>query len=207
MWDVFVVFIAQVIYVSMMTLRWILLMKGQRYQAAGLSVIEVIIWVYALGLVVGNLHNPARLLAYAVGYGVGSLVGTWLEARLAFGYMTVQVIAPAGTGLSQALRERGFGVTTWRGSGRDGDREIIMVVARRRWGKQLYEVIDSIAPQAFVLAIEPRGFRGGFMTRRLLESPMGATGLVVPAAGPAPTPPPPSQTDPAPGPAPSSGTP
>src|SRR5690606_18422692 len=117
-----------------------------------------------------------RLLGYAVGYALGTLVGTWLEERLAFGYLTVQVITPADTGLSRALREQGFGVTSWRGSGRDGDREVLMVVARRRWGKQLYDLIDQVAPNAFVLTMEPRGFRGGFLARPLGPVPPWISG-------------------------------
>src|SRR5690625_7192562 len=49
-WDVLIIFSAQVVYVSMMTVRWILLLKGHRYPAAAISIIEVILWVYALGL-------------------------------------------------------------------------------------------------------------------------------------------------------------
>lgn len=167
MWDVLVIFFAQVTYVSLMTLRWILLLKGQRYKAASLSVVEIVIWVYALSLVVGHLGDPVRLLAYALGYASGTLAGTWLEQRLAFGFLTVQVITQSDVGLAGILRNRGFGVTSWRGTGRDGDREILMVVARRRWGKQLYETIDQVAPNAFVLTMEPQGFRGGFLARSL----------------------------------------
>ena len=187
--DVLVIFVAQVVYVSMMTLRWILLLKGQRYLAAALSVLEISLYVYALSLVVAQLGDLLRLLTYSVGYAVGSLVGTWLEERLAFGYLTVQVITRRATGLSQALREAGFGVTSWPASGKDGEREVLMVVARRRWGERLYELIDQVAPNSFVLAIETRGFRGGFLSRRLMPSPVSPPtppGTSTAAAGPIP---------------------
>lgn len=167
MLDIFIVFSAQVVYVSTMTLRLMLLMRGQRYQAAAISIAEIVIWVYALSLVMQHLTNPVRLLAYALGYAAGIVVGSWLEDRLAFGYVTVQVITGTGEQLSRVLRERGFGVTSWPARGRDGERHVLTVVARRRWGKHLYHIIDSVDPQAFVLTLEPRAFRGGFLTRHL----------------------------------------
>lgn len=172
--DIATIFALQVVYVSIMTLRWIILLKGQRYLAASISVLEISIYVYALSLVITQLGNPLRVLTYAVGYAAGSLVGSWLEERLAFGYLTVQIITESPRQLPKALREAGFGVTAWKASGRDGEREVLMVVARRRWERRLYEIIDRVAPQSFVLSMEPRAFRGGFLTRRLMAAPLAA---------------------------------
>lgn len=183
MLDVLIVFGAQVIYVSTMTLRLMLMMRGQRYQAAAISIAEIIIWVYALSLVMQHLTNPVRLLAYAVGYATGIIVGSWLEDRLAFGFVTVQVITGHGEELSRVLRERGFGVTSWPARGRDGERHVLTVVARRRWGSHLYQIIDSIDRQAFILTLEPRAFRGGFLTRQL---PVGLPPIATMPAAPTP---------------------
>lgn len=179
--DILVIFALQVVYVSIMTLRWIILLKGQRYLAAGISVGEIAIYVYALSMVVSQLGNPARVLMYALGYAAGSLVGSWLEQRLAFGYLTVQIITESPRQLPKALRDAGFGVTAWKASGRDGEREVLMVVARRRWERRLYEIIDRVAPQSFVLSMEPRAFRGGFLTQKLLAAPLAAGAPVVAA--------------------------
>ena len=46
--DVVVIFFAQVVYVTVMTVRWILLLKGNRYPAAVISIFEVIVYVYTL---------------------------------------------------------------------------------------------------------------------------------------------------------------
>lgn len=166
-----IIFALQVVYVSLMTLRWILLLKGNRYPASAISVVEVIIWVYALGLVVSQLGDWPRLVAYALGYAAGSLTGSRLEELLAYGYTTVQVIANSPTELPRILRENGFGVTTWPASGRDGHREVILVVLRRRWTGELFRLIESHEPGAFTLLMEPRAFRGGFLTRHMPAAP------------------------------------
>lgn len=182
-WDVLFIFALQVVYVSLMTLRWILLLKGNRYPAAALSVLEVIIYVYALGLVVSRLGDWPRLLAYAFGYAAGSLAGSRLEELLAYGYTAVQVVVNTPTELPRVLREHGFGVTTWPASGRDGHREVLLVVLRRRWTTELFRLIETHEPGAFTLLLEPRSFRGGFLSRRLTPAP-GLTGTP-----PAPRPP------------------
>ena len=154
--DVLIIFAAQVVYVTIMTVRWILLLKGHRYPAAGLSVFEVILWVYALGMVVSQLGDWPRLLASAFGFATGQLVGSKLEELLAVGHTTVQVVAQSPTQLPEALRQAGFGVTTWRGSGRDGDRVVIYVVLQRRRTGELFRLIEEHEPDAFTLLMEAR---------------------------------------------------
>jgi len=165
--DVLVIFSAQVIYVTMMTLRWILLLKGHRYPAAVISVFEVILWVYALGLVVSQLGDFMRILFYAFGFAAGQLVGSRLEEWLAVGYTAVQIVANSPTQLPSVLRKNGFGVTTWNAEGRDGHREIIFVVLQRRRTGELFKLVEQYEPHAFVLLMEPRSFRGGFLTKRV----------------------------------------
>lgn len=169
--DILVIFSAQVIYVTMMTVRWILLLKGHRYPAAVISVFEVIIYVYALGLVVSQLGDFTRLLFYALGYAAGQLVGSKLEELLAVGYTTVQVVAQSPTQLPHTLRQHGFGVTTWQGTGRDGNREVLFVVLQRRRTGELFGLIEEYEPAAFALLMEPRSFRGGFLTKRMRAVP------------------------------------
>ena len=70
----------------------ILTLKGYRYIAAVVSMVEVVIYVVGLGLVLDNLNEIQNLIAYAVGYGCGVIIGTKIEEKLALGYVTVNVI-------------------------------------------------------------------------------------------------------------------
>jgi|SRR5690606_4877331 len=168
MWGVLLlIFCAQVLYVTMNTLRWMILIRGFRYASAGLSVVELVVYVYTLGLVVQNLDDPVKVIVYALGYAAGSLAGSWLEGRLALGMATVQVITERTSDLAAQLREHGFGVTTWDARGRDADRTVMLVNARRRRLRELLRRIDELEPNAVVLDIEPRSVRRGFMSRRL----------------------------------------
>lgn len=185
MWvDIAIIFFAQVVYVTLSTMRLILLLRGNRYPAAAISVFEIMLWVYALGLVVSQLDDFFRLLVYALGFATGQIVGAKLEEMLAIGFATVQVIAKTPTDLPRLFRAAGFGVTTWKGTGRDADREILLVVARRRRTNELFRIIEEHEPSAFALLMEPRSFRGGFLTRRMPITPT----TPLPPGGPEPTP-------------------
>lgn len=166
--SVAIIFSAQVVYVSIMTLRWIILMRGNRGLASVISFFEVLIYVYALAIVVTDLHNPYKLVVYALGYAVGSWVGVRVEERLAYGFSVIQVVTRPESKLPEGLRERGFGVTSWPGYGRETERIVALVLCRRRHVPKLQQIIDTLDPSAFMLHIEPKGLRGGFWLKRLV---------------------------------------
>lgn len=162
-----VIFFIQIAYVTTVTVRWILLVRGARYLAAGMSFFEILLYVYALGLVVTNLHVPANVLAYAAGYAVGCLVGSWAEAKLAVGFTLLQVITPGSSPLAGGLRESGFAVTEVVGQGRDGERRVLTICVRRRLLAQLLKRIEQLQPDAVVLELETRSVRRGFLANRI----------------------------------------
>ena len=65
---VLIILIINIIYVSFFTIRMILTLKGQRYFAAGISTIEILVYVTYLSLVLGNLNQIQNVIAYALGY-------------------------------------------------------------------------------------------------------------------------------------------
>jgi uncharacterized protein YebE (UPF0316 family) len=165
---VIIILVINIIYVSFFTIRMILTLKGQKYLAAFLSSIEVIVYIIGLGLVLENLDEIQNLIAYAVGYGVGVLVGTVIEEWLALGYVTVKVITNRhDQPLPHILREKGYGVTSWIGEGKDGERLMMEILTRRKVQQDLYNLIVAYDPRAFIISHEPKHFHGGFWVRSL----------------------------------------
>ena len=74
----FLIFAARVIDVSFATIRILLVVRGQRLQAAALGFFEVIVYILALNSVVQHLNNPLNLLAYALGFATGNYVGSYV---------------------------------------------------------------------------------------------------------------------------------
>ena len=160
-----------VVYVSMYTLRMIFVIKGQRILAAILSVAEIFIYMTGLGIVLKNLDNQWNLAAYCLGFGLGVYIGSRIEEYLALGYVTVQVTVDCEEAeIPSKLREYGYGVTSWLADGKDGQRVMMQVLAKRSNERKLIDILDKLCPKAFVVSFEPKNFKGGFWTKRMPKS-------------------------------------
>ena len=165
---VLIILVINIVYVSFFTMRMILTLKGQRYLAAFLSMIEVVIYVIGLGLVLDNLDQIQNLVAYAVGYGIGVLVGMKIEEKLALGYITVNVVTKEyDRDLPKALRAEGYGVTNWAAHGLEGDRMALQILTPRKYELKLYTKIKELDPKAFISAYEPKTIYGGFWVKSI----------------------------------------
>ncbi|WP_371862294.1 DUF2179 domain-containing protein [Cerasibacillus quisquiliarum] len=165
---VVIILIINIVYVSFFTIRMILTMKGRRYIAAFISMIEVIIYILGLGLVLDNLNRIENLIAYAVGYGLGVIIGSKIEEKMALGYITVHVISSnPDIEFTRRLRDKGYGVTSWSAYGMDGDRLAMQILTPRKYELKLYETIKQIDPKAFIIAYEPQHIHGGFWVKQV----------------------------------------
>lgn len=163
---VLIILVINIVYVSFFTIRMILTLKGQRYMAAAISTVEVVIYVVGLGLVLDNLDQIQNLIAYALGYGIGVIVGMKIEDKLALGYITVNVITKEyDKDLPKLLREKGYGVTNWAAHGLEGDRMAMQILTPRKFELKLYNEIKEQDPKAFIIVYEPKSIHGGFWVK------------------------------------------
>ncbi|WP_102349011.1 DUF2179 domain-containing protein [Bacillus sp. Marseille-P3661] len=163
-----IIFIVQLLYVPILTLRTILAVKGMKKQAAAMGMLEGIIYVGALGLVFSDLSNYMNMIAYALGFGIGVYIGGLVEEKLAIGYVTIEANIPGKNNmLINRLREIGFSVSTSEVEGMNSLRYRLDCTARRDREKEFYEEITKYEPTAFVASYEPRNFKGGYITKAM----------------------------------------
>lgn len=163
---VLVIFIINIIYVSFLTMRTISTLKGYRYTAATFSIMETFVYVIGLGLVLENLDQFQNVLAYALGFGAGILVGLKIEEKLALGYLVVNVItAEKDRDLPTNIRDLGYGVTHGYQYGRDGERTTMQILTPRKYERKLIATIKELDEKAFIIAYEPKNINGGFWTK------------------------------------------
>ncbi|PYZ97003.1 DUF2179 domain-containing protein [Alteribacter lacisalsi] len=161
-----IILVINVVYVTLFTIRMIFTLKDQRYLASVTSVIEIIIYIIGLGLVLDNLDKPANLAAYAIGYGVGVIVGMKIEEKLALGYITVNVITKEyEPDIPNALRDKGYGVTNWVAYGREGERLMMEILTSRKSQTDLYSTVKALDPHAFIISHDTKTFYGGFWVK------------------------------------------
>ncbi|MDW5471172.1 DUF2179 domain-containing protein [Staphylococcus equorum] len=163
---VLAIFIINVAYVTCLTMRTILTLKGYRYIAAIVSFLEVLVYVIGLGMVMSSLDQIQNVLAYAFGFSIGIIVGMKIEEKLALGYTVVNVTSSEyELDLPRQLRDLGYGVTHNTAYGRDGKRLILQILTPRRFEAKLIETIKQIDAKAFMVAYEPRTIHGGFWAK------------------------------------------
>lgn len=163
------IFLARVIDMSLDVVRILMLMRDRRLLAALIGFAEVTVFIIALNEVIkGGLDDPGKVIAYAGGFATGNYLGSMIESRLALGFLSLQIF-PADC-FTQAtitrLREEGFGVTTVRGQGRDGDRTILFVLLKRKDLKKVTNLMDEVCPGTFFNVSDARGIYGGVFPMR-----------------------------------------
>lgn len=163
------VFAARLADVSLSTVRFMMMVRGKKLLASVIGLVEILIWVTALGTVLKSLDNPISILFYSLGFATGIYVGQWLEEKLAIGIAAVQII-PNNNDMADdiwdALRKAGFGVTVLAGEGREGPRKVLMVTSHRKGLGQVLSIARRFDPAAFVTVLDAKAAIGGTGTMR-----------------------------------------
>jgi len=163
-----IILVINIVYVTFSTMRMILTLKGRRYLAAFVSLFEITVYVLGLSLVLDNLNEIQNIVAYALGFGIGVIVGTKIEEKLALGYITVNVTSTnPDIAFTKKLRDKGYGVTSWFAYGMEGDRLAMQILTPRKYELKLYEDIKTIDPKAFIISYEPKQINGGFWVKQV----------------------------------------
>ncbi|NLY80418.1 MAG: DUF2179 domain-containing protein [Lysinibacillus sp.] len=168
MQSIILILILQLVYVPLLTLRTIFLVKNLTFLAAIIGTIEMLIYVFGLSLVFSGDQSLIAMIVYAVGFGLGIFLGTKIENKLAIGFVYVTINTQTkNQHLIDTLRANGFAVTTYIGEGRDSQRYKYEILAKRNREKELFALVNSIEPKAFIISYEPKSFKGGFLVDRM----------------------------------------
>jgi uncharacterized protein YebE (UPF0316 family) len=166
--DIILILILQLVYVPIFTLRTIFLVKNMGGIASFLGFLEALIYVFGLSIVFSGEQSIVQMIVYAVGFGVGILIGSSIEQKLAIGYTSLAVkLGNLNEELLSELRYEGFGVTVFHGAGRDGERFQLDILTKRNREDELFEMIEKYEPRAFIISYEPRKFKGGFLVKAM----------------------------------------
>ncbi|HSM01367.1 MAG TPA: DUF5698 domain-containing protein [Acidimicrobiia bacterium] len=137
--------------VSIASVRIVTLMRGRIGLAALLGFFESLLWVSAAAIVFTNLDNPIRVVAFAAGFSVGTLLGGYIERWVAMGTAFIRVVTSvASPSVAEPLREAGYAVTVVNAEGRDGEVRVTFLVLPRRQAREAIRMIHDASPAAFV---------------------------------------------------------
>ena len=166
--EILLIIVLQLIYVPVFTLRTLFLVKNRITIAAMLGFVEALVYVFGLALVFSGEQGTLAMFVYAVGFGVGILIGGAIENKMAIGYNSFIVnLLNRDQELIDTLRKRGFGVTVYQGEGRDSIRYRLEILTKRSREDELMNIVEEFEPGAFIISYEPRKFKGGFMVHHV----------------------------------------
>jgi uncharacterized protein YebE (UPF0316 family) len=136
--------------VTLDTLRIIFMTKGFKRLAPVIGFVEILIWIVAITRIMQHLNSWVCYVAYAGGFALGNYVGMLLDERLAIGHELIRVITRVDAKeLATALRAAGYGLTTVKAEGMQGEVGLLFIVVNRKNQKHALEIIQQHTPNAF----------------------------------------------------------
>ena len=145
------IFALRVVEVGLGTIRIVMLVRERSLIAGALGFVQSLTWVFAAGVVLTNLDSLPRVLAFSLGFGVGTALGSLIEQRLALGHSILRVVTPTGSPpVAGSLREAGYGVTEINASGLRGDVRVAFTVEPRRRTRDVLGRVREVNESAFV---------------------------------------------------------
>ena len=119
--------------------------------AGVLGFVQSLIWVSAAGIVLTNLDSPVRIIAFSLGFGVGTALGSVIEQKLALGNSILRIVTPTGSpSVEDALRGAGYGVTVLNARRLRGDVRLAWTVVPRRQTRDVLRRVQDTNTEAFV---------------------------------------------------------
>lgn len=111
--------------------RMIIAHRGRRLNAMLLGSIGAILQITAITQVVADVSDPTGVIAYAIGVGLGVLLGLIAGEKLTPG-LTGVTITTGDPGLASRLWDQGWPVTAQPGRTQDGPVTILTIPVSRR---------------------------------------------------------------------------
>jgi len=144
------IIIARICDVSFATLRIILITKGLKKIAPIVAFAEIFIWITVARNILSESAGWEKILAYCLGYTLGTFTGILLENKLSLGKAIVRIFVHTDNEKVVAdLRNHQFGVSTVDAEGKDGPIKILFIVVNRTDIPRVMEIIQENNPNAF----------------------------------------------------------
>jgi uncharacterized protein YebE (UPF0316 family) len=153
--------------VTLAILRILMVMRGRKALAWVFGFFQALVFVIAIRQVFNDLNNWMNIIGYAMGFATGTVVGVWLEERLALGYGHMRIISSRqGANLVECLRQEGYAVTQIAGRGRDGTVDVLNCSVPRRQVDAVKSLVTQLDPHAFVTVEHVQPLHRGFWRKQ-----------------------------------------
>ena len=163
MWSL-IVFVARIVDVSLGTIRVNMIIRKKKIIAALVGFVEVTIFISVIVRIIKNVDNIYGILAYGAGFAVGTIVGIIITEKFTRDLVSTNIISKkSNNGIKDLLLKEGFAYTCYKGTGRQGEVEIINVVCSHTSLPKLNKLVHDKDSRAFVVSHMLDKTQGGFI--------------------------------------------
>ncbi|MEO0310354.1 MAG: hypothetical protein RIQ89_11 [Bacteroidota bacterium] len=159
--------VARTCDVTLATLRNVFIAKGLRNVVPIVAIMEAAIWLLSIRQIMQHLDNPVCYVGFAVGFGLGTYVGMFIDRKLAIGTQVIRIIlAEDPNQLLKAFAKANIGVTVLEGEGAKGPVKMIFTIVQRKDVPFVAEIIHAFNPHAFYSVEDVRSSSQGIFRKK-----------------------------------------
>jgi uncharacterized protein YebE (UPF0316 family) len=159
------IFFTKILEVSLMTLRTVLLTRGEKLWASIIGFIEVLLYLYLISYVlIGISENPMKIIVYSLGFASGNYIGSILEEKLAIGLVTVNIITSVEDGeyMAEVLRKKDIGITMVDAYGKNEARKMLIIHIRRKKKDEVLRLVQNEKINSVISVNDTKLVYGGY---------------------------------------------
>ncbi len=156
----FFIFLARILDVSIGSVRIIFLSKGNSKLASILAFFEMLVWLLIARDALENSNNGLIVIAYCLGYAVGTYVGSYLSERFINGMFGIQVVTSKI--LVDELKSKGYGLTNVKVT---NDKYMLFIQVDKSRVKELYKLINKYDKKAFISVNDTKQVINGYFNK------------------------------------------
>jgi uncharacterized protein YebE (UPF0316 family) len=136
--------------VALWTMRVALTARGRKLAGSITAAVEALVFLLAFSRVLSDMTAIERIVGYAVGVGVGTLLGVYMDERLAAGQSEVRIVTQGrDTSLVSHLHTLGWPVTWNHAEGPLGEVTVAFVAVDDAKLRPLTMELERRRPDAF----------------------------------------------------------
>lgn len=159
------IFLARLVDVSLGTIRTVIVVKGKNLVGSLLGFIEVTVWFLVVEQALTNASdNIFVVIAYSLGFAVGTYLGGLLSKKLIKSKLEVQVVTSVDIKrMSKEIKKNGYAISIFKLESLDRDKKymLFMEVDSNRFN-YLKSIIKQFDPKAFIVVNETLYVQNGF---------------------------------------------
>jgi len=166
-WSI-IIFLSILIQVLFGTVRLIMMVKNKKILTIVIGFFEaalaIAIAITVVSQAVKEGINIYMILSYAAGFAMGLFIGMIISQLISKDILNVNIISRShGIEIEEALRENGFGVTSYNGNGKDGGIRVLHVICNMKSFKGLKTFVKKTDSKALITCHSLEGLSGGYV--------------------------------------------